>query len=225
MNTSATVRESKQSRMFYDGNRAILSDRQYNLVIGGTILYGIIINVLMCLYLTPVIAAINPLVLLIAYFVCAIAGSMITYRSDTPAISFLGYNLVVVPMGAVLAICLQGVAPGVVIEALLLTGVITAVMLLASAAYPGVFAGMGRMLFTALIGILVAQIICMLFSFSMTILSWAAAVIFSLYIGYDWLRAQMYVKTLDHAIDSALDIYMDIINLFLRLVSILGRRD
>ena len=50
-----------------------------------------------------------------------------------------------------------------------------------------------------------------------------SAVIFSLYIGYDWLRAQEKVKTLDNALDCALDIYLDIIVVFLKLLKILSR--
>ena len=34
----------------------------------------------------------------------------------------------------------------------------------------------------------------------------------------------MYPKTLDNAVDSALDIYLDVINLFLRILRILGSR-
>jgi FtsH-binding integral membrane protein len=57
---------------------------------------------------------------------------------------------------------------------------------------------------------------------------WIAAALFSLYIGYDIYRSQNYPKTLDNAVDSALDIYMDMANLFIRLLQILGnsrRRD
>ena len=97
--------------------------------------------------------------------------------------------------------------------------------MVAATAFPGTFAGMGRMLFVALIGLLIGQVVCMLFRVYPTALSWAAAAIFSLYIGYDWVKAQAYVRTLDNAVDSALDIYMDIINLFLQLVRILASRD
>ena len=47
--------------------------------------------------------------------------------------------------------------------------------------------------------------------------------IFSLYIGYDWSRACSYEPTLDNAIDSACDLYLDIINVFLALLRILNR--
>lgn len=225
MSTSLTTAERKQARMFNPTDAPVLDDRTYNLTIGGVVLYGIIINALMCYYLAPAISAINPLVLIIGYFVLAIAGSLITYKSDSPLVSFLGYNLVVVPLGAVLAVCVQGYNSFVVTQAFILTAVITGVMLLLATAFPGVFAAMGRMLFAALLGSLVAGLICMVFSFSSIALSWVFAVIFSLYIGYDWVKAQQYVHTLDNAVDSALDIYMDIVNLFLRLLIILGRNN
>ncbi len=215
--------ESKQARMFNPSNAEVLDARTYNLTIGGVVLYGIIINVLMCYYLAPQILAINPLVLLIGYFILAIAGSVLTYKSDSPVISFIGYNMVAVPVGAVLTVCVQSYSSTVVFQAFLLTAVITGVMLALATAFPGVFAGMGRMLFAALLGTLAAAIVCMIFSISTIILSWVFAVIFALYIGYDWVKAQQYVHTLDNAVDSALDIYMDIINLFLRLLVILNR--
>ena len=225
MSTALTSAERKQARMFNYADAPILNDRTYNLTIGGVVLYGVIINALMCYYLAPLIMAINPLVLIIGYFALAIAGSVITYKSDSPLISFLGYNMVAVPLGAVLTVCVQGYSSAIVFQAFLLTAVITAVMLLLATAFPAVFAGMGRMLFAALIGSLLAGIVCMIFSFTTIILSWVIAVIFALYIGYDWVKAQQYVHTLDNAVDSALDIYMDIINLFLRVLMILGRNN
>ena len=225
MSTSLSTAERKQARMFNPGNAEILSKRMYNLTIGGVVLYGVIINALMCYYLAPQISAISPLVLIIGYFVLAIAGSLITYRSDSPLISFLGYNLVAVPVGAVLTVCVQSYNSSVVAQAFILTAVITGVMLILATAFPAVFAGMGRMLFTALLGALLASVVCMIFHFTTIILSWVIAVIFALYIGYDWVKAQQYVHTLDNAVDSALDIYMDIINLFLRLLVILSRNN
>ena len=50
------------------------------------------------------------------------------------------------------------------------------------------------------------------------------AYIFSLYIGFDWSRAQVMSKTLDNAVDAAVQIYLDIINLFIRLLKIMGKK-
>ena len=215
----------KQSRMFQTNDDVILSMRAYNLTIGLTVLYGVIVNALLSYYFAPQILAINPIALLIGYFVLVFIGSFITYRSKSPVMSFVGYNLVCLPIGAVLTVCVQGYSAEVVGQAFILTAVITGVMLLASTAFPGTFAGMGRMLFIGLIGIIVANIVCLLFTIQTTLISWAAAVLFSLYIGYDWVRAQQYVPTLDHAIDSALDIYIDVVNLFLQLLAIFRNSD
>ena len=51
---------------------------------------------------------------------------------------------------------------------------------------------------------------------------WLVALLFCGYIGYDWAKAQEKRKTLDNAVDSAVDLYLDIINLFVRL---LGSKD
>ena len=57
-----------------------------------------------------------------------------------------------------------------------------------------------------------------------TIFDFIVVIIFCGYIGYDWARAQEYNPTLDNAIDSAADIYVDVINLFVRILSIIGKR-
>ena len=53
--------------------------------------------------------------------------------------------------------------------------------------------------------------------------AWIGAIVFSVYIAYDFHRSQMYPKTLDNAVDSALDIYLDVINLFLKVLRILAK--
>ena len=64
--------------------------------------------------------------------------------------------------------------------------------------------------------------VLLIFHVRQQVTDWIAAGLFSLYIGYDIYRSQQYPKTLDNAVDSALDIYMDIANLFMRILSILG---
>ncbi len=225
MNNYSNALVDKSVRLIDNGTQTILSANMYNLILGCVVMYGLIVNVLMCHYLAPVIMGINPITLFLGYLVLVIAGVIITYKSDRPIISFLGYNLVVVPLGAVLTVALQGYESSVVFKAFFMTAVITAVMMVAATLFPGFFAGLGKMLFIGLIGILLAQLLSMFLNIGMTPVAWAAAILFSLYIGYDWVKAQMYVKTLDNAIDSALDIYLDIVNLFLNLLRIISNNN
>ena len=63
-----------------------------------------------------------------------------------------------------------------------------------------------------------------IFHTSLGLLTWGGVVIFTLYIGYDWARAQAFPKTANNAICSAADIYVDIINLFLLILRLMDRK-
>ena len=43
--------------------------------------------------------------------------------------------------------------------------------------------------------------------------------LFCLYIGYDWGKAQALPKTADNAVDMCVGLYLDVINLFMSLLS------
>ena len=75
-----------------------------------------------------------------------------------------------------------------------------------------------------LIGLVVCELLLLVFRVNQSVTDWIAAGLFSLYIGYDLHRSQQFAKTLDNAVDCALDIYLDIANLFLRLLRLLSRK-
>ena len=56
------------------------------------------------------------------------------------------------------------------------------------------------------------------------IFNWVFVLIFSGYIGYDWYRAQNVAPTADNAIDCVCARYMDIVNLFIRLLRIFEKK-
>ena len=201
-----------------------LSSNTYNLVIGACLLYGFLVNALMVKFLSPLIMEMNIFALLIGYFVLCFAGIFIS-RSNNPAVSFIGYNLVVVPIGALLAVTLPAYSTTHILSAIVVTGAVVAVMMILATVFPNIFSRLGSTLFVALTVSLLAEVIAMLFGFSGGIFNWIFVVIFSLYIGYDWYRAQQFPCSLDNAIDCVLDLYLDIINLFLRILSLISRRD
>lgn len=216
--------ERKMNRL-QSGLADAMSPRAYNLAIGGCLVYGFLLNVIIILAFGDIFYAMNPLALLIGYFVCCLAGIFLTV-SHSPAISFLGYTLVVVPIGAVLSVCLPAYYAGDILMALIITGIVTLGMTSVAAAYPAAFARMGRgLFFTLLIGLIVELVAVFLFGYAGNLFNMLFVIVFSLYIGYDWCKAQAYPKTLDNAIDSACDLYLDIVNLFLRLLAIFGNRD
>ena len=195
-----------------------------------TLLWGFLVNTVMVYYfaipIMRLLLGVGPLWIFIGYFVLAIAGIAISARSTNPWISFLGYNLLVLPIGVLLCLILPGIPVAIVTKALLLTGIVTATMTLLGLVAPNVFLGMGRTLFIALIvGILAELVATFLFHYTGTAFDWLFVVLFSGYIGYDVAKSQIYPKTVDNAVDCALDIYLDIINIFIRLLALLSRKE
>ena len=206
---------------------AVISDRAYNLTIGVVLAWGFIINYLMIVSIpAEAVMRINPLLLIVGYFVCCIAGTIIFNRSDNPLISFIGYNMVVIPIGIIITPFVQSFDPEIVKDAVMATGMVTVVMMVLSTMYPAFFFRIAKSLFIALIAVIVVELL-MIFIMGRSVewIDWVVVGIFCGYIGYDWARANAIPKTLDNAVDSAAAIYIDIINLFIRILSIMGRRD
>lgn len=207
----------------------IVSDLAYNGILLGVLIWGLLANILLCVFLGEwVYWNVNPTALLIGYFVCAIAGIIIAAKSRKPLISFLGYNLVVVPFGLMLSVVVEeygGVDAQIVTDAFLYTIFITVGMTGAALAFPKLFSKLGGALLGVLGGLLICEILLLIFRVEQNVTDWIAAGLFSLYIGYDVYRSQQFAKTVDNAVDCALDIYLDIANLFIRLLSLLGRKN
>ncbi len=223
--TGNLMTTNKRERLtLHEGERQI-GQRAYNLIIGATLLYGFAVNAFMITALEGAFDNMNPFVFLIGYIICIIVGARLT-RSNSPVVSFVGYNLIVVPLGVVLTMLLPYYGSEIVFNAVLVTGIITLVMMIAGSAFPSLFLSMGRTLFFTLVAVVIVELVCVLiWHKDYTIFDYAVVLIFSGYIGYDWAKANAYQKTVDNAIDSATDLYMDIINIFIRILAIMGRNN
>ncbi len=159
-----------------------------------------------------------------------ILGILLSASSGNPFLSFVGFNLVVIPFGLILGPVLQLYhigQPGVVAKAATLTACVTGVMALSGTMFPNFYKSIGGALFgalTALVIVSVASIFIPALA-GFTVIHYIAATIFALYIGYDMWRASETPATLDNAIDVSVSLYLDILNLFLRILSILGDAD
>ena len=227
---SLSVFSARKEERLNSGVGDQISARRYNAVMLLTLLWGFLVNTVMVYYfaipIMRLLSGVGPLWIFIGYFVLAIAGIAISARSTNPWISFHGYNLLVLPIGVLLCLILPGIPVAIVTKALLLTGIVTATMTLLGLVAPNIFLGMGRTLFIALIvGILAELVATFLFHYTGTAFDWIFVVLFSAYIGYDVAKSQIYPKTVDNAVDCALDIYLDIINIFIRLLALLSRKE
>ena len=103
---SISIFDSRKEERLNSGIGDQISARRYNAVMLLTLVWGFLVNAAMVEYLSiPVMrlfSGVSPLWIFVGYFVLAIAGIFISARSTNPWISFLGYNLLVLPIGVML---------------------------------------------------------------------------------------------------------------------------
>ncbi len=224
-----TFNNRKQARI-ESGEADRMSSRTFNLALTGLLVYGLVVNALMVYYLSEPLAnfmiGAGTFTFLLVLVAPMIIGVIMAAKSSNPLVSFIGYNLVVLPIGLLLSLVIPNLPAVIVTKAMLLTAMVAATMMLLAAVWPSFFLGLGRTLVIGLvIGIIAELVATFLLGYRGELFDWIFVVLFSGYLGYDIAKSQAYPKTLDNAVDSALDIYLDIINLFIRLLSILGRRN
>jgi hypothetical protein len=222
---------SLDSNLWEHSGEDSLSRRGFLALIGGLTLWGLALNALLATWALSVGFRPNLWVTLLLGLAVPIVGIILTKKTSSVPLALVGYHLVLVPFGLLLGPILEtyirigGMA--LVTNALMLTGCTTGVMTLLGLSYPKVFAKLGGVLFAALIALVVLRLV----SFFVPSLAaagwieWLAAGIFTLYIGYDCHRAMAIPATGRNAVDVAISLYLDIINLFLTILRLLSRRD
>ena len=203
-----------------------LSDRAYNLTIGGMLLIGIIINAVTSQVLKNYVLSLHPLILIGGYMLLSILSSLILARTKSVAVAFAGFMVLSFSTGLLLTMLIQQYTDSTVTYAFIGTAILLAIMITLSTLNPGFFMGIGKALFISLIASIIADvIISFIFPRYVGLMDYAVIVIFAGFIGFDWARAQMYPKNLLNAIGSAADIYLDLVNIFIRLLRIFGKKD
>lgn len=212
-----------RSRLY---NYRELPETTYNLAIGGLLLYGFVVNALICFFFQDFayyVSGSGLLVFLVAYIVCVVL-SVVLSSSPNALVNFIGYNLLVLPIGLLLSLSIAGLSMQTIQSALLGTGVFVVLMIAASYVRPDFFLSMGSTLGISLIVTVIAELVLLLLGFATGWIDYLVVAIFSLYLGFDWARANSCAPTARNAVLSATQIYLDIINIFVRLLSIISRR-
>lgn len=218
-------REIKLQRLLNTDGKSLTAEA-YNSVIGMVILWGILVNILIYRLFAPYIIKLDYRILTLGYLITAIGCFSVVVKSHKPAYSFLGFTGLAAAMGTVLTAILSMYDGLIIYRAFLATGIVVSSMMIVSMIFPGFFQSLGKTLSLAMIGSIVVEMVgSVLMHLPMYLMDYIVVIIFSGYIGYDWTKAQAYPKTLNNAIDSAADIYVDVLNIFIRILSIMGKKD
>jgi FtsH-binding integral membrane protein len=205
--------------------RDTMSARRYNAMIGFVTFYGLFMNFLMCTVFSSQVMAIPAGTLLMGYIIFGIAGILIMSFVKNPVVSFIGYNMLVVPLGAVLCNCISGIPVPIVTNTIGMTGAITVIMICFGILFPNFFMRIGGVLFFSLLGLLIVGLFGFFIHIPMFTYSLASTAVFTLYIGFDWAIAQRMPKNATNAMSAACNIYLDIVNIFINLLAIFGGGD
>ena len=129
-----------------------------------------------------------------------------------------------VTVGPVLNAYVSAGAGDVVIQAAVVTGAMTAGLSIFALTTRWNLLSLAPFMFVAVIGLLVAMIANIWIGGSMLygIVSWAGALIFSVLLVIDVQRAKYLPDTMGNAVIIALGVYLDVVNLFLFIMRILG---
>ncbi len=106
----------------------VLSERTFFLALGASVAYGLLMTAFVAYKAAYAGFYPNFLVIILAGLVVPIIGCVIAIKSDNPGISFLGYNMVCIPFGLVLAPIVNAYSPQLIRNAFSITCCITITM-------------------------------------------------------------------------------------------------
>lgn len=169
---------------------------------------------------------------LIVCMLVAIGGAVLAHANDDPTTSIIGGFICAGAMGAMCGPLIALYEVGSVVQAfgisagiVLLTGFIGAVM-------PKDLSMWGAPLFAGLLGLIVLYLVAPFLGFlgldyklTITILDIAGILLFSAIMVYDLNMAQRLDKTLNNAIDVAVNVFLNFANIFIRVLSLMGDND
>jgi FtsH-binding integral membrane protein len=206
---------------FKNNGKSTISDRSFYLSISLFISLGLLTTWTATLFAPATFGL--PFLIFIG-FVIPMIGVFVS-QSDSFPTSLLGYSMITIPFGLILKPVLDAYSPDVVNNAVLLTAMITTLMGTSGLLYPNFYSKIGTTLFISLCCLLFVRILGLFIpELRFGIIDWIAAGIFSLYIGYDMYRASVATKSIISALHISVSLYLDIINLFLNILKIIGDR-
>lgn len=161
----------------------------------------------------------------------SIGGGALAQVNDSPIISVVGGAICSGAMGLLVGPFVALFTAGSVIQAFLLSAGVVLVTGFIGALLPKDLSAWGAPLLGLLIGAVVIQfggIILATLGINVQlvfgILDWAVLILFCLIMVYDLNMARRLDKTMNNAIDVAVNVFLNFANIFIRILSIMGQK-
>lgn len=210
----------------------LISRRLYNLVLTGLVLLSFAIMAA-CSQMTSTLefwmfVQRNPLLFTLLTLVGSFGGIIvmnIARARENLSLGMIGYTVFTLTFGFTTSMVLSMYSLDTITAAFTATAGIMVVFGAAGIAFPRFFERLMPICALGLLAVIVVEFALMLFGVQQSLTDIAVIVLFCGFIGYDVHRASTAVPTLSNAVWYAIELYLDIINVFLRLLQLFGRRE
>ncbi len=169
----------------------------------------------------------NALVTLLVSFVLTIAGIILMSvgkSKQSVGISVGGFALFTLTFGATTALALTHYSVGTIAYAFLITACLAGIFLVAGVIFPEFFSRIGGVLMIGLLGLIIIETVAVLFFHAnQTLFDYVAIALFCGFLGYDAYIMSQDAPTVPNAIFYATDIFLDIVNILIRILNIMDR--
>lgn len=160
----------------------------------------------------------------IVCLIVSIIGCIVQWygaKNNNPKISLLGYLLISSTLGLITALLLQYYDIQTITAAFIGTIVVALVFGILGFIFPNFFERIHGILLVSLLAVIIAEVLLIIFGINQGVTDWIVLLIFCGFIGYDFYQSMQVEYTVNNAIMFATEIYLDLINIFIRLLSIL----
>lgn len=169
----------------------------------------------------------NGIVTLIGSLIFTIAGialMSIGKSKQSVGLSVGGFALFTLTFGATTALALTHYSVGTIAYAFLITACLSGIFLIAGVTFPEFFSRIGGVLLIGLIGLFIVEFVAVVFFHAnQTLFDYIAIALFCGFLGYDAYVMSQDAPTVPNAIFYATDIFLDIVNILIRILNILDR--
>ncbi len=209
-----------------------MSARMFNLTVSGLIFIGFCVMALGS-YATSTLAfyklfASSGLGLILGMFAGSIAGLImmsVAAGRQSAGLSIAGFALFVSSFGLTASIGLAMYDLPTINTAFAATAGITLVFGTLGMLFPSFFSKAMGVVTGCLFGVIIVELVLMFMGVPQTVLDYAVVAIFAFFIAFDTYKATQVEPTLPNAVLAASNLFVDIVNVFLRILDIIGRKN
>jgi len=207
-----------------------LGARVYNGLVVGYVFAGFILAALMSTLTTGVDLSNGWVAVgfIVGYLAVSFTGILLVTRNHSAGLSTVGFGLVASAVGLLLGPCLAHYTGESILTALAVTGLITLMTGLIGISIPkslGHWAGwLSVGLVVVLCGTIGLQLLSLFMSVApvLSVWGWLVVAFFSALLVFDFNRAMHLPKNAVNAIDAATGIFLDVANVFIWILRLLG---